>query len=155
MTSKRIVIAVSNSYALCMMVTAMEKLISSKRFLSDPTARNFLERIESKENHLKLSTSVFYYDFPTFRDYEDESCKANALILSPIYGILAFSFCRSDAAKNESSLLLSADEALSQFFSILFGRLLKSRLLRRSRDELAFSLIPIFNDWEFHYILRM
>ena len=117
----------------------MEKLISNKRYLADPTARTLLETLDQRGNELGLSEAIFYYDFPSFRDYEDDTSRPNALILSRNHGILALNFCDSEAVQKENgALLLNADAALSQFFSILFGRLIKSRLLRRIRNELAF-----------------
>lgn len=117
----------------------MEKLISNKRYLSDPVARALVESLDRKENELSLSNAVFYYDFPSFRDYEDDACRPNALILSPNHGVLALNFCDAESAKKENGkALVLADEGLTQFFSILFGRLIKSRLLRRGRNELAF-----------------
>jgi superfamily I DNA and RNA helicase len=117
----------------------MEKLISNKRYLTDHIARTLLEALESKASEISLAEAIFYYDFPSFRDYEDDSCRANALLLSPRHGIVAFNFCDAELArKGGTSALVAADETLSQFFSILFGRLIKSRLLRRGRNELAF-----------------
>ena len=43
----------------------------------------------------------------------------------------------------EEGTLVAAHENLSQVFSILFGRLIKSRLLRRARKELAFQFSAI------------
>ena len=45
---------------------------------------------------------------------------------------------RKTRRTERGSTIVAADENLSQFFSILFGRLIKSRLLRRARNELAF-----------------
>src|SRR6185295_15058755 len=117
----------------------MEKLISSRRYLTDHIARGLFEAFDSKEGELALTESIFYYDFPSFRDYDDDSYRPNALILSPRHGIIAFNFCDAESAKKGGgSTIIAADENLSQFFSILFGRLIKSRLLRRTRNELAF-----------------
>jgi len=51
----------------------MEKLISNKRYLADPVARALLETLDGREAELELSGAVFYYDFPSFRDYEDRN----------------------------------------------------------------------------------
>jgi len=117
----------------------MEKLISTKRYLSDPIARSLLEAFDTRSSEMSLSEAVFYYDFPSFRDYEDDTCRPNALVLSPNHGIIALNFCDSENTKGGGGAVVTADETLSQFFSILFGRLIKSKLLRRGRNELAFA----------------
>ena len=67
----------------------MEKLISTKRYLSDPIARTLLEAFDSRANELSLSEAIFYYDFPSFRDYDDDSCRPGALLLSGSSGRFA------------------------------------------------------------------
>jgi hypothetical protein len=74
----------------------MEKLISNKRYLTDPVARTLFESIDARAKELLLAEAIFYYDFPSFRDYEDDTCRANALLLSPNHGIVALNFCDSD-----------------------------------------------------------
>lgn len=123
----------------------MEKLISSKRFLTDPLARNLLETFEQDQQKLGITESIFYYDFPTFRDYEDDSWRANAVLLSRNHGIVALIFADCSHIDKDTGVLFAADDGLSQFFSILFGRLLKSRLLRRGRNELAIPLNGIIH----------
>ena len=114
----------------------MEKLISSVRYTSDHLCRPFLENLEERQEELNLRDAVFYYDFPSFRDYEDDSYRPNVMLLSPRHGVLALNLCELPNIHDRKPLT-RADADLSQFFSILFGRLIKSRLLRKSRSELA------------------
>ena len=60
----------------------MEKLISSAQYTTDHLARPLLEALEAREVSMNLSEAVFYYDFPSFRDYEDDAYrpKRNALV---------------------------------------------------------------------------
>ncbi len=88
------------------------------------------------ETQLGLTEAIFYYDFPTFRDYEDEVYRPKVLLLTPIHGVVAlYAVPEPSHGQYDRSTLQRADEELSQFFSILFGRLLKSRLLRKARNE--------------------
>lgn len=119
--------------------TFMEKIISSPHFSSDYPAKNFLDLLIENESQYKLENAVFYYAFPSFRDYEDELYRSNILILSPNHGVIAISLCESIPSTASSPRTLeSHDESLSQFYSILFGRLIKSRLLRKTKTELLF-----------------
>ena len=117
----------------------MEKLISSAQYTTDHLARPLLEALETQQERMDLSEAIFYYDFPSFRDYEDDAYRPSVMLLSPAHGVVALNLCDADVIRTTGTgLLLAADESLTQFFSILYGRLIKSRLLRRSKTTLAF-----------------
>ena len=122
----------------------MEQLISNKQYLNDHIARSLFEDLSKSENELFLSSAIFYYDFPSFRDYEDDVLRPKALLLSPDHGIIAFNFCDSKISKKEiGKSIIAVDETLTQFYSILYGRLLKSRILRQAKDKLIYPLNTI------------
>jgi superfamily I DNA and RNA helicase len=66
------------------------------------------------------------------------------LLASRRHGVLAIRFVDgSDLSQATVTTLASVDESLGQFCSILIGRLLKSRLLRRSLSALRFPVNPV------------
>jgi hypothetical protein len=71
---------------------ALDVLITSDRIASDPSARDFVQFLESKAPELKLDAASLYYDFPAYADYETVTHKPDALILSPHHGVLAIRF---------------------------------------------------------------
>jgi superfamily I DNA and RNA helicase len=86
-----------------------------------------------------LTDAVLYYDFPTYADYEAAAYKPDALLLSPVHGVVAIRI-GIEATRREWN---GFDESLGQFCSILIGRLLKSRPLRRDRSHLRFDVAPL------------
>ncbi|MCD5975965.1 DEAD/DEAH box helicase [Pseudomonas quasicaspiana] len=119
-------------------------LVTSDRINSDPLAREFISFVKASCKELSLEESVLYYDFPSYSDYETVTHKPDALLLSPIHGIIAFRFVSaSQAERLPLPKIKEVSESLNQFCSILIGRLLKSKALRRTRSSLAVEIIPV------------
>jgi superfamily I DNA and RNA helicase len=121
---------------------SLEIIFTTDRISSDPTAREFIEHLRNAEGRLDLSQAVLYYDFPTYADYESVTHKPDALLLSKRHGIVPIRFLSSDELR-VADLLAQIDSSLGQFCSILIGRLLKSRQLRRDRATLSFQVRPL------------
>lgn len=121
---------------------ALDILITTNRIAGDPAARSLIDHIKKRAGHLGLEDAALYYDFPTYADYETVAHKPDALLVSPSHGILAIKFVRDgeDASNDEIEAL---DESLTQFCSILIGRLLKSKSLREGMSSLIFPVLPI------------
>ncbi len=112
----------------------MEKTFASARLAGDTRARSLISYLDESENELNLDTATVYYDFPIFQDSNERLHRAGVLLASRSHGIELFStFSPSDTAR-----IASADEDLSQLQSIIFGKCLQSKLLRRSQRELVF-----------------
>lgn len=120
---------------------SIDILVTTDRLNSDPLGREFISYIEKNGDSLALSNGALYYDFPTYSDYETVTHKPDVLILSPLHGVLAIRFV--NLARLSTNALLDIDESLTQFCSILIGRLLKSRSLRQGRSKLSFEVTPI------------
>ena len=121
----------------------LDVLITTDRIGHDPIGREFIQSLQRDAQQLALGNGALYYDFPTYSDYETVAHKPDALLLSRTSGILAIRFV--DAAMRPLSTAQDAgvDESLGQFCSILIGRLLKSRSLRRNLSTLSFSVTPL------------
>lgn len=122
-------------------------LVTSDRINSDPDGRGFIQYVEQKIVELGLEKSALYYDFPTYADYETISHKPDILIASRDHGVLAIRFISDESLFNgRSQEIFDIDDSLSQFCSILIGRLLKSKILRSGRSQLLLDVTPlIFN----------
>lgn len=118
---------------------ALDVLITTNRINRDPAGRDLVAFLRENAHSLGLTDAVLYYDFPTYADYETVAHKPDALLLSAAHGIIAIRI-GLEATRNEWS---AYDESLGQFCSILIGRLLKSRLLRRDRSSLLFDVVPV------------
>lgn len=120
-----------------------ETIITTDRITTDPEGRQLLEYLNSNADSLHLQTAIFYYDFPTYSDYEAAIHRPDILILSREYGIVALRFAGSESLFRPGEFdVHDADESLNQFCSILLGRLLKSKSLRSGRGTLKFDVLP-------------
>jgi superfamily I DNA and RNA helicase len=116
---------------------SLDVIITTDRIRRDPVGRDLVEFLQRSAARLGIDDSVLYYDFPTYADYETVVHKPDSLLLSRRFGVVAIRIIRTDEA------IEPYDESLSQFCSILIGRLLKSRILRADRSHLVFKVLPL------------
>lgn len=112
----------------------MEKTFASARLASDAGARSLISYLDNAQNDMAIDTGTVYYDFPLFQDSNERLHRAGVLLASRSHGIELFSLVSS----NSAPVVMAADEDLSQLQSIIFGKCLQSKLLRRSQRELTF-----------------
>lgn len=123
---------------------AIDILVTTDRINSDPLGRDFIAYLNGHSKRLDVSNAALYYDFPTYSDYETVTYKPDALLVSPYHGVMAIRFVDGNAvARMSSEAREEIDEALGQFCSILIGRFLKSKSLRRNRSALSFNVLPV------------
>ncbi|TIL42327.1 ATP-binding domain-containing protein [Mesorhizobium sp.] len=122
---------------------ALDVLITTNRIAGDPAGRLFVDHLKKRAGALGLDDAALYYDFPAYADYETVAHKPDALVVSPSHGILAIKFVKNDDTEIPNTVIESLDESLTQFCSILIGRLLKSKPLRDGMSSLIFPILPI------------
>lgn len=117
---------------------ALELNIASPRLRKDPTSEQLIGHLKDVESELRIDRGVVYYDFPLFRDADDVLYRSQLMLASRSHGLALFA--PSDLTDRTCTHveLARVDDELSQLHSIVYGRLLKSRLLRASRQELLF-----------------
>src|SRR5437868_3607979 len=119
---------------------ALDVIVTTNRITKDPNGRDLISYFRDHTAELELETAVLYYDFPTYSDYETVSHKPDAMLVSSRHGVVAIRFID---AQEDPATIQSIDESLSQFCSILIGRLLRSPSLRRNLSNLKFDVSPI------------
>lgn len=123
---------------------AIDILVTTDRINEDPLGREFISYLNDNSERLGMSGAALYYDFPTYSDYETVTYKPDALLVSPIHGVMAVRFVDGNSvARLSPEARVEVDEALGQFCSILIGRFLKSKSLRESRSSLCFNVLPV------------
>ncbi|MCC4594043.1 ATP-binding domain-containing protein [Xanthomonas campestris pv. phormiicola] len=123
---------------------ALEVILTTDRYDRDVAGRELLDALQSSPMDFVLNGAVFYYDFPTYGDYEAQIHTPSALLLSPKHGVIAIRALSSiEITSGNQGALVDVEEEISQFCSILIGRLLKSRQLRRGVASLKFEVTPI------------
>lgn len=111
---------------------------SSARLKEDQPSRKLIAFLESIAEELKLVDAVVYYDQPLFRDTDDVLYRTKVLFASRSHGLTLFGTSGQSDRTISAQTLLALDDELSQLHSIIYGKLLKSRILRASRQRLAF-----------------
>ncbi|MBN6043186.1 DEAD/DEAH box helicase [Citrobacter sp. ku-bf4] len=99
---------------------------------------NILNELDQEEK-LHLHEAELYYDFPLYKDDEDNLVISPLMLVSRLYGIIIFylSNCHERDANN---VLQQNDAALENIYSQIFSRLLKQKYLRKNRRELNISV---------------
>ena len=112
---------------------------------TDQVALNFVEFLKSNEEELNLFNAEVYFDFPIMKDLDDVVVISKLLVVSPNHGIIAISTTNTALKGNFISELRQLDNDLENLFSLIFSRLIRNKILRKSKTELAFSTnIAIF-----------
>jgi len=118
---------------------ALELSIASPRLRNDPVSQQLIGHLREVDARLGIDRGVLYYDFPLFRDTDDVLYRSKVMIASRSHGLALFTPSDlTDRTLNRGELD-QIDDELSQLHSIIYGRLLKSRLLRAARQELLFT----------------
>ncbi|MFK4447141.1 superfamily I DNA and RNA helicase [Caballeronia udeis] len=115
----------------------MEKVVSTARLKSDPVGRLLIDDLQRNAEALRLENAVLYYDFPLFRDYEEELYQPAVFILHPEKGAVVVSV--PDTAFD----IAKQDYLLDEFHNLLFAKLLASRRLRSGKNALKLNITSI------------
>ncbi len=122
----------------------MEIITTTGRLQNDPDATVFIRTLRDREEDFGLQNAIIYHDFPTFRDFEDISLSPDILIVSPIHGIIAVKIVLQDDFDIGGEHIIQLDQSLSQFYAVLYSRLISSRSLRLGRRDLSFPISTCF-----------
>ncbi|AHI64452.1 DEAD/DEAH box helicase [Burkholderia thailandensis] len=115
----------------------MEKVVSSARLKNDPIGRLLIDDLQAHAAELQLERAILYYDFPLFRDYEEELYQPAVFILHPEKGAIVVSM--PDTAFDVDK----SDAMLDEFHSLLYAKLLASKRLRSGRNALKLNITTI------------
>lgn len=115
----------------------MEKVVSSARLKNDPVGRLLIDDLQAHAAELQLERAILYYDFPLFRDYEEELFQPAVFILHPEKGAIVVSM--PDTAFDVDK----SDAMLDEFHSLLYSKLLASKRLRSGRNALKLNITTI------------
>ena len=91
---------------------------------------------------LELDDADLYYDFPLYRDDDEQLISTHFMLVSKVYGIIIFYFS-SAAGKNITDHISTDDETLEHVYGHVYSRLMKQKSLRKGRKELLISVESI------------
>lgn len=115
----------------------METNYASPKLKTDTRAQSLITRLIELERPLGIVEGVIYYDYPLFRDTDNVLYRTKVMLASRSHGILIFGVGDLDDRSYSTERVAALDDELAQLHSIIFGKLLKSRRLRRSVGELS------------------
>ena len=117
----------------------MDKRIASVSFNDDPLTRHLIDLLNEIEVELGLLDAIFYYNYPLFRDESNRLYRSKALLASRSHGVVVLCPLANPRDGNFSKLI-QGDRELSQLDSIIYGKLLRSKVLRRGRRDVALNI---------------
>lgn len=115
----------------------MDQRIASPSLVSDIASkqvRELLDEICTEEN---INSPVFYYNFPLFRDNDNVLHKTKVVLASKSHGLILIAPTTNAESDDE---LEKKDSELSQLDTIIYSKLLRSRLLRKNKREIKISI---------------
>jgi len=116
----------------------VERNFASTAVKRDSNSRLLLEQLESLEAAQVLIDPAVYYDYPLFRDTDEVLYRSKLLLLTRSHGIRIFSVTDIPPSDITIADLRLIDDAAVQLHSIIFGKLVRSKLLRASAGVLRF-----------------
>lgn len=110
----------------------MQIVPSKKQVLADHLAKILVEWLESLADRHDLSGASFYHRFPLYRDSDGNNILADALLVSPVHGVIAF------AIPDNPQALPEVMDRFEQVPAHIHSRLIRTKALRSG----PFQLIP-------------
>ena len=121
----------------------MERVFQGTRLSQDLAALSVVNYLREQESALGLLDAVLYYDFPLFRDTENELHRSYLLLVSRSHGVVLLNVSGSGDRPLDENGIRSKDDQIVQLHSIIFGMLLKSKILRSGLREIKPSMTGV------------
>jgi len=116
----------------------MEKFILSQSFYDDQISQDLVRVLDLNEQSLNLSNAIIYYNFPIFRNIDEEIQYPSLMLVSPRHGISIFQ-CDNILDRDQNKLKY-IDEKTSQIYNYLVSKLRTNKNLRKDRNNLLFGV---------------
>lgn len=95
-----------------------------------------------EEGSSRLNESVVYFNFPLYIDNDNNQQRSDILVVSKKHGILLFKTKAIDNAENINSIVNSEVDSFSQIYSLVFSKLIRSKLLQKNPTTLDVNFAP-------------
>ncbi|MGE5437709.1 MAG: DEAD/DEAH box helicase [Syntrophothermus sp.] len=121
----------------------MEQNINFSLLNEDPTAKSFIELLESQELKGNLEDSIVYYQFPFYQNEDGSLATANILLISKNHGIIVIKCCNIHERDNNEKSLKKTIADLEQIYSLIFAKLIKTKNIRSNPHSLKIPFLPL------------
>jgi superfamily I DNA and RNA helicase len=119
----------------------MENRIASPNLVNDPGPKLLHDILESIESDLKITDSIFYYNFPIFRDEANQLYRSKVLFTTKSNGLFVLSPIGTIERDLEKIKLV--DKELIHIDSILYGKLLRNPSFRQSKRDIFVGITTV------------
>lgn len=110
----------------------------TNEYYNDDASQMLIKLIEKKE--LELKDSIVYYNFPIFKEMDEDIIYPDICIVSKKYGVILILTDNSYERTINEEYLILRDEKLSQIYSLINGKFMKVRELRENKKSLKFEI---------------
>ena len=129
--------------------------INRRSLDSLPLIQSLIDILQSRQVELGIENSNLYYDFPVFKDLDDDVVVAQIMLISSQHGIVIFETSDIVEPQNFKAALAQYRANIDNIFTTVHTRLLKNKNLRRDRVSLnvpinAILYAPLLNSTEFN-----
>ncbi|MEH2124322.1 hypothetical protein [Nostoc sp.] len=118
----------------------MEKNILSQAFYNDPTSQNLVRFLDENERLLNIYDAIIYYNFPIFKNIDEEIQYPSLMLISPRHGIFIFQCENSSNREMNENKIQYIDEQTSQLYNFVVSKLRTNKSLRKDRNNLFFNI---------------
>ncbi|WP_404462782.1 DEAD/DEAH box helicase [Providencia rettgeri] len=112
-----------------------------EKILANPEAGRLLSLLNELDSNgqLILSEAELYFDFPLYKDDDDQLVISPLMLVSRLYGIIIF-YLSTSTDRDASQKLLIEEDNLDNIYGQIFSRLVKQKNLRQTKKTLKISV---------------
>ncbi|MFZ2070580.1 MAG: ATP-binding domain-containing protein [Halobacteriota archaeon] len=105
-----------------------------------PSAKALISLLKENSDELALTEAIVYHNFPLYVDSDSSKKNPDVMIVSKNHGIIIFKCLDQSKRTLNPELIEEIIADFEQVYSLLFSKLIKSRLLRKSPISLIDSV---------------
>lgn len=118
----------------------MEINITCEQYYSDDSTKILIEYLKENEKQLNLEESIVYYNYPMFKELDDELQYPSLCIVSKSHGVILILTDNILERYVDEDYINKSDEKLSQLYSLIHAKFFKIKDLKKNRNSLSFSI---------------
>jgi superfamily I DNA and RNA helicase len=118
----------------------MQKNILSQGFYDDHASQQLVRFLEENEQRLGITNSVLYYNFPIFKNIDEDIQYPSLMLICPYHGIFIFQCDNRASRELNLDKIEYIDDELSQIYSFIFSKLIKNKNIRKDRSSLLIDI---------------
>jgi superfamily I DNA and RNA helicase len=120
----------------------MQINIASEGYSQNRLAEQIVDYLEVHQDALGLNDAVLYYEFPLFKELDENVEYPSFMIISPNHGVIIIQCDERSQRTLTEELIQQLNEGVEQLYSFVFSKLIKIANLRRkgTRNQLLFDV---------------